>query len=190
MAKVVEITLGAHKYAVVAQPIAYLEMELGDVFGKLQSVSSPEDLADVVLEQDGTAVVDTPAAGKQGFGELAGPAYAVLKVFIPDLMPEHEARGYASQEAFDAGIRDREAARLTPTLPQVVDAFAAVFTVNRLDIVKHLGKVIPDGLIEKLLASAIGDSVSTLLLSSLPASGESASTTPSEPPPTSASNPD
>lgn len=164
------ITLGAHKYTVVAQPLAYLEMELGDVFARLSGVAVPDDLAGVVVDPDG-APADKPAA-RQGFGEIAGPGYDILAVFIPDLMPEHEFRGYASQESFQADLRDRESARLAPTVPQIVDAFDAVFKVNRLDVIKHLGKVIDPKLIQAFMKTAIGDSVSTLLSSSLSQPGE------------------
>lgn len=169
-----EITLGGHTYTVVAQPLAYLEMELGDVFGQLNGVKKPDDLAGVavgeVIEQDGTPA-DTPP-GRQGFGEIAGPGYDILRVFIPDLMPEHEFRGYVSEDAFAAGLRDKGAMRLAPTIPQIVDAFETVFRINRLDVVKHLGKVVPRTLIEGFMKEAIGDSISQLLSSSLPASGE------------------
>ncbi len=168
--KLNEITIGAHEYTVVAQPLAYLEMELGDVFAGLSGVDKPADLADVVTEN--ATSTDTPAA-RQGFGEVAGPGYDILKVFIPDLMPEYEFRGFASEDAFANGVRDRAAARCAPTVPQVVEAFEVIFKVNRLDVVKHLGKVIPKGLVEKFLKQAIGDSVSALLLSSLPEPGAS-----------------
>lgn len=159
------ITLGAHSYNVVAQPLAYLEMALGDVFGTLSAVTGADDLADV------TVAADKPPA-RQGFGEIAGPGYDILKVFIPDLMPEHEFRGYTSEEAFAGNVRDLETARLAPTVPQIVDAFETVFTVNRLDVVKHLGKVIDPKLIQAFMKTSIGDSVSGLLSSSLSQSGE------------------
>lgn len=159
------ITLGAHSYKVVAQPLAYLEMALGDVFGTLSTVSGAEDLATV------SVTADKPAA-RQGFGEIAGPGYDILNVFIPDLMPEHEFRGFASEEAFAGNVRDLETARLAPTVPQIVDAFETVFKVNRLDVIQHLGKVIDPKLIQAFMKTAIGDSVSGLLSSSPSGSGE------------------
>jgi len=150
-------------------------MELGDVFAGLSRVDTPDDLAGLVVAADangGTAVAGKPVAKRQGFGEVAGPGYDILRVFIPDLMPEHEFRGYTSEEAFVAGVRDREAARLSPTVPQIVTAFEAVFAVNRLDVVKHLGKVVPPALVQSFIKTAIGDSVSELLLSSLSESGD------------------
>ncbi len=158
-----EIELGSHRYTIVAQPLAYLEMELGDVFGQLQGVTAPGDLTDVVVK---------PGRASQ-IGQIAGPGYEILRVFIPDLMAEHEFRGFTSEEAFAAGVRDKQSARLAPTIPQIVGAFEMVFAVNRLDVVKHLGNVVPPTLIQGFLKEAIGDSISQLLSSSLLQSGES-----------------
>ncbi len=169
--KPMEITLGAHKYKVEAQPAAYLEMEL-ELFGeRMQGVKSGEDLAAAVIEQDGSPA-DVPAGRSKGFGQVAGPAYDVLRVFIPDLMDEWEFRGFASQEAFDSGIRDRVAARSGPTFPQIKAAFEAAFLVNELDVVKQLGKFLPKGLIEKYVQHAVGEQVSDLFSSLLSAPGE------------------
>lgn len=171
------VKLGGHEYIVVDQPLAYLEQELGDVFGALSGVDTPGDLADVAHPDR--------RPGRSGLGEITGPGYDVLKVFIPELMPEHEFRGYATEEAFRAGgRRSREELRNAPTVPQIVGAFETVFKVNRLDVVKHLGKVIDSDLVAAFLKEAIGDGISQLLLSSLSESGESASTTPSAPPQT------
>ncbi len=169
-----QITLGAHEYTVVAQPLGYLEVELGDVFGGLGRVSGAKDLADVVIErgEDGTTTT-TSAPARSGFGEIAGPGYDILRVFIPDLMPEHEFRGFASEEAMAAGVRDRGAARLTPTVPQIAGAFETIVRVNRLDVVKHLGKIISPTLLQTFLKQAVGEQVSQLFSSSLQAPGAS-----------------
>lgn len=168
--KPIKITLGAHTYTVEEQPMPYLEMEFEEFAQRFQGVSSPEDLADVVVMQDGSPA-DVPA-GRKGFGQIAGPGYDVLRVFIPDLMPEWEFRGYASEAAFQAGVRDRETARLGATVPQIKRAFEAVFLVNELDVLKHLGKVVPAELIQAFAKKAVGDSVSELLSSSLLPFGE------------------
>ncbi len=169
MRKPIEITLGAHKYRVEEQPAPYLEMELVEFAEKVRGVKTADDLAGIVIEQDGTPA-DMPRA-RQGFGQIAGPAYDVLRVFIPDLMPEWEFRGFASQEAFDAGLRDKTAARLGPTFPQIKRAFEAAFLINELDVLKHLGKVIPPDLIQAFAKQAIGDSVSELFSNALSAPG-------------------
>lgn len=163
MSPPVTVTLGAHTYKVVAQPIAYLEMALGDVFGQLAGVKDADGLADLAADD----------SKRGGYDEIAGPGYRVLRVFIPDLMDEHEFRGFASPEAFAAGVRDIESARLSATLPQVVDAFTVIFRVNRLDVIRHLGKVLDPELIQLAIREAIGDSLSTLFSSALSASGAS-----------------
>lgn len=168
--KTMDITLGAHKYKVEEQPAPYLEMELELFRDTLRGgVSSGEDLADLVIEQDGTPATLPP--GRRGFGQVAGPAYDVLLVFIPDLMPEWEFRGFANKEAFEAGVRDRESARLGPTFPQIKRAFEAAFLVNEIDAVKHLGKFLPKGLLESYIQHAVGAQVSELFSSSLSAAG-------------------
>lgn len=155
------ISLGDHEYAVVPQRIGYLQKHLGNALGGL---GDPDKAAEVA-----------------GRNEITGPAYRLLRVFIPQLMPEHEFNGFSTPESFAHGERPDDAADRSPTAPEVADAFSTVFKVNRFDVAKHLGKAIPPELIQSLAKQAIGESISTLLLSSLSTSGESDSTTPSAP---------
>lgn len=158
--------LVAREFPVIPQPLAYLEKHLGDVFGVLGTADTPDDLAEV----------PPPRPGRQGLGEITGPGYDILRVFIPTLMPEHEFRGFPSREAFERGEYDEQTARMAPTIPEIANAFQVVFLVNRIDIVKHLGKVVSPELIQAFVKQAIGDSISELLLNSLSASGGSGST--------------
>jgi hypothetical protein len=130
-----EIKLGEHEYTVVAQRHAYLERKLGPQIGATLNLSAAEG----------------PIA-------IASTGYhALLNVFIPELMPLWEWRGFASETAYTATELHKtsggeegsdqydEAADRSPTTDQMVTAFRAVAEVNRIDLVEKLKELVgPD----------------------------------------------
>ena len=127
-----DVTLGKHTYTVEEQPIGWLENQLGD---KL------ELLANVDLEKGNL------------IGQLGSQAYTVLKIFLPELMPEWEWRGYASREAFEKGEYDR-AADNSPGAGEIKRALAAAISENG-DLGATVGNVLGPELIRALLRQAI-----------------------------------
>lgn len=154
---VATVRLGDHSYAVVAQRLGRLQHELGQAFTTLGQ--------------------DTDVAAASARNDLTGSAWRLLRVFIPGLMPEHEFVGYASDDALEAGVYDPSADR-SPTAAEIEGAFRAALSVNRIDLVKHLGKVIPPQVITGLVREQLGAGISTLLSSSPSVSGDSPPTTP------------
>ncbi len=153
----VTVRLGDHEYVVVPQRIGRLQHELGETFATLgQDAETPEG---------------------SGRNDLTGSAWRLLRVFVPGLMPEHEFVGFASQNALDSGEYDASADR-SPNPEEIETAVRAVLTVNRIDLVKHLGKVIPPQVITGLVREQLGAGISTLLSSSPSVSGDSPPTTP------------
>lgn len=124
-----DVELGARnakEYRVVAQPQARLTRKL---FGEKGVLGSLEDLDLSGLEGDDAVT--------SFFNLIQGRVYEVLHVFIPDLMPEWEFNGYASQTAADEDQYDEEADN-SPTHPQVLNAFKTAIQVNGLGWVKKL----------------------------------------------------
>lgn len=151
------IQLGDHSYSVVPQRLGRLQHELGQAF--------------TTLGQDTDAVAAASARN-----DLTGSAWRLLRVFIPGLMPEHEFVGFASEEALDTGTYDPAADR-SPTAAEIEGAFRVALSVNRIDLAKHLGKVIPPQVITGLVREQLGAGISTLLSSSPSVSGDSPPTT-------------
>lgn len=113
-----------HTYTIVQQRHQRIERAL---IGKDGVLSSLEDLSQV-----------GESSGLSDLTSLAGEKlYDVLKVFIPDLMPRWEFRGYGSDEA---EARDEYAEHMdrSPSVPQISAAFRAAIDVNGLEFV---GKV-------------------------------------------------
>lgn len=80
------IQLGDQSYHVVPQRIGYLRRRFAEFIrsaGKLDA-----DASDVI-------------------GVLGDQAHSALRIFIPNLMPEHEFLGYGSAEALEASRRAR-----------------------------------------------------------------------------------
>jgi hypothetical protein len=112
------VKLGARDYTIVAQPIGRIRRKLGKL----------------IALNEGAAALD---------GELDGEAYSALKTFIPDLAPVWELLGYETEDAYKSGAEpseDAEAADRSPTLPQIIEAFEAVYRVNGADRLVRLGK--------------------------------------------------
>lgn len=164
------VRLGDHEYTVVAQRIGRIQHELAGALTDL-----------------GATGVDAVADLMSGRNDVVEGGWRMLQVFVPDLMPEHEFAGFASVEDF----RDANyvaAADRSPTADEIWTAGEAILSVNRLDEVKRLGKLVPPDLIRGLLQKAIGDSISSGLQTSPATSGDSVSTTSSVSPPTSGSS--
>lgn len=137
----VHVQLGDHPYPVYAQRIGYLENKLGRWLNRLMSSS---------LADDGAAVVDL----------LGDNVYTVLKVFYPQLMPEHEFRGYSSQDAYERKEYEPEADR-SPSVPELEAAFVAAFKANRFDLGKHLGKLVDPELIRATINARVARTVTS-----------------------------
>lgn len=115
------VQLGDHKYEVMDQGWPYLSHEI------------PEVLSAIATGEIDTSNVLAFAGGKM---------YDLLRVFIPDLMPEHEWRGFASQAAMQAGLYDRELARRAPKPSEIRFALQVCMKVSGLDGMKMLGNLL------------------------------------------------
>lgn len=143
-----QVKLGPDTYDLIPQPWAYLVHEIrqfGDEAGSMFG-GGVEGGLDNVIESMGDRV------------------WEGLRIFIPDLMPKHRFMGYRSAEAMEDGTYDPDAARKAPAFAQIVDAFEEAFRVNRLDVARHLKKILPweEILAEigKDLAPALGEALS------------------------------
>lgn len=138
LSNVPHVQLGAHSYAVYPQRHAYLTNKLGRAFGRLEGMSG--------------------LSGEEGVEGIVGAfgerAYDLLAVFIPRLMPEYEFRGFATREAMEAGEYVEEYDS-SPSFPEVVAAFQTCLSVNRLDLLQHLGKVVDLQLLRVYLNQAM-----------------------------------
>lgn len=190
-----EIKLGEHEYTVVAQRHAYLERMLGPQIGSALSLSGGD--------------------GAQGLIASASTGYhGLLKVFLPELMPLWEWRGFASETAFTSTELHKSsggeegsdqydvAADKSPTTDQMVVALRAVAEVNRIDLVEKLKDLVGPDFFKSDLWRAVRlrleiagiDAIKSFDLGALtsvslqPPSGESAPTNGGTPPPTPASS--
>lgn len=134
------VVLGEHTYEVFPQRHAYLNHRLGQWFDSLQNVSA--GASDVSTLHD-------------FLGLIGDRAYDLLKVMIPDLMPEYEFSGFATQEALDAGDYKEQYDR-SPTYDELFGAFQVCLKVNRLDALKNLGKAVDPRIIRAYLTQAVG----------------------------------
>lgn len=160
-----QVTLGGREYPVPAQRIGYLQAKLGGQLGELGNV---------------VVTGDNPLAA------LGGQAHAVLAIFIPTLMPEHEFQGYATREAYEAGDYDPDRDS-SPTAEEVSKAFEVVFRVNG-DLGRRLGKVIRPEFLGRMIELQLAETASGGSVSSQLPSGESESTSSGTKAPTSKSN--
>ena len=143
------VELGKHSYEVQPQRMGYLERHL----------SGLTDLINLDVE-DGNIIA-----------ALGDKAHSVLAIFIPGLMPEWEWKGYASQTAAEHNQYDEEADS-SPTFDQIVTAFEVAMKVNRLDLFKHLGKLVGTDFLRAAVRKAIADSLMETSPSSSPPSTE------------------
>ena len=135
--RVEEVKLGKNTYQVVAQRHAYLERKLGP-YAKEVTQLATGDIAGLLR------------SGSVGY-------HGLLAIFIPDLMPLWEWRGFGSQKAFEetelwkqskgeqGTDQYDEDADNSPDLDQMVTAFTAVAAVNRIDMVAKIKELMgPD----------------------------------------------
>jgi hypothetical protein len=135
-----QVKLGDHTYNLVPQRHAYLQRRLGALMEQLSGI---EDIA-------GAAILDS----------LGDQLYQFMRIFIPDLMPEWEYKGYGIEEAMEADeyveINDH-----SPAWADEVAAIEVALRVNRLDLIKHVAKLIDQlgmrDFIRAQLKIAIGD---------------------------------
>lgn len=155
------IDLGDEVLEVVPQKLGYLKHRLGDALGDLAERSF--DGADDVLSI------------------LGDQAYEVLGVFIPQLhdqLPKWKWDGYASPTAAEQGQYDVDGDN-SPDADQLVTAFQIVMKANKIDLFKHLGKLVDPTvgrafLTERLMNSMTGNSSP---IASTPGSDSESSTT-------------
>jgi hypothetical protein len=132
-----EVTLGERSYAMLPQPIGYLRSQFGVALGNVENIDiDASNILNLLVER----------------------GYGLLKVFIPDLMPEWEFNGYATRESWEAGEYDMEYDK-SPTTKQIRRAFTAAVELNEIDILKHLGKVIGPDLVKGLVVEALQKSI-------------------------------
>lgn len=157
----VNVQLGDHEYIVVPQRVASLSHKLGGAFG------------DVMQASTGDA------------SSMLGQAYTILKVLIPDLMPEYEFQGYASESAMKSDSY-REEDDHSPTVPEIIDAIKMCAKVNGGDVLGALKDMAGPELIRAWLGSAISANLSSASPSSQPTNGASVPMTSGTPAPTAA----
>jgi hypothetical protein len=159
---VADVKLGDHSYTVIPQRIGYLRSKLGVVMGN---------------------IVDADIATTNVVQFLGDKVYAVLEIFIPDLMPEYEFHGYATKDALAADEYDEEYDR-SPSPTQVKQALMVCTHVNEIDLLSHLGKLIGPEVIQGWIQTVMVSSMQESLQNSLP-SGDTPGTTSSTTGPTS-----
>lgn len=149
-----EIEIGDEKYTIVPQRIGRLKKHLGREFTSLAEMDFDGGLATFVAES-------------------LERAHRLLKVMIPDLMPVWEFCGYRSEEAMEADDYHDDGKQYGPTVPQVVHAIEEVMRVNRLDLLKHLGKFLDLNLLKAYANKAVAEAMAgetTKPMTTLPSS--------------------
>ncbi len=141
---VAQVQLGDETYDVVPQRVGRVKKHLGREIAAL---------SDFQL-----------SGGLDGFvSSSLERTWRILKVLIPDLMPLWEFQGYRSEQAMDEDEFLEDGKEYGPTLPQIVDAVETVMEVNRLDLIKQLGKIVDLDLIRlqvnQMVATAMRESL-------------------------------
>lgn len=149
------VELGDYEYAVVPQRIGYLRQQFGLA---LQGLDTQELSTSSVMEF------------------LGGRVYSVLRVFIPELMPEWEFLGYPTRDAQEADEYDAEYDR-SPSPTQIKLALARAAEVNEIDLLKHLGKLIGPELLQTWVQTVMIDSMKASLQTSAEPNGGGTTTT-------------
>lgn len=103
-----------------------------------------------------------------------GRMFEVLCTLIPSLdeLPEWKFAGFKSEEAFKAGEYDKDADNVSPSVPELLDAFKTAIVVNRLDVV--VGAILDPKVVRAVKAevnAVILDSISSSFQNSPLASG-------------------
>lgn len=155
--------LGEHQYTIRPQRHAYLRRKLSKLADSLTDMNVAEG--------------ETADVANSLFDLLEDRAYEVLKVFIPDLMPQWEFEGYGSKESMENDSYDEDADR-SPSMPQITNAFRQIVKVNDFDWVGQLKNFIGPDLIRAQMRSflatqAMNRNSSRTLPSSQPTNGAS-----------------
>jgi hypothetical protein len=132
------IKLGAREYTLVPQPIAV-------VLRKLPLLAQgTQDLGEMGVE--GISSMEVLV------GLLGDKVYDALRLFIPELAPNHELLGFSTRAAMDADEFDEEFAKQhSPTSPQIFQAFDVAMLVNGGTRLKDvLGNVLGPELIKAM----------------------------------------
>jgi hypothetical protein len=137
-AEEVSVFLGDKEYRCVPQRKAYLQKKLSKVFS-MEGLNLDED------------------ASFESFMKLVDEhAYKVLRVFIPDLMPEYEFAGYASAQAMEQDDYDEDRDK-SPTVPQVRNAVGVLVELNGLDLAKYLKNFVSPDFLRAFMTSQIAN---------------------------------
>jgi len=160
-----EVKLGENIYAVVPQRRAYLKHKLGPEF---------DELAKLAIDSDAGAIASIITAVGDG-------AHRLLKVFIPDLMPQWEWDGYGSAGAAERGEYDETGDR-SPDHAQIVTAFEVVMKANRFDVVKGLKSLVDPTLARNYVSAAVAGSLTGSSTSSSPGAEPASPTLPTAEP--------
>jgi hypothetical protein len=150
----VDVVLGDYEYHVVPQRIGYLRSQFGLA---LQGLDARELSTDDFI------------------GFLGERVYAVLKVFIPQVMPRHEFLGFKSAEAEEQEEYDPEFDN-SPSATQIKEALLQGAEVNEIDLLKHLGKLIGPDLLQTWVQTVMIDSMKASLQTSVDPNGDTAGT--------------
>lgn len=151
---VADVRLGDHNYTVIPQRIGYLRSNLGAVMA---------------------GVVDADLATSNVVKFLGDKVYVTLKVFIPDIMPEYEFHGYATNEAMAEDKYDEEYDH-SPSPTQVKQALAVCTHLNEIDLLSHVGKLIGPEVMQSWFQTVMVSSMQESLQSLSP-SGDTPGTT-------------
>jgi hypothetical protein len=151
----VEVVLGDYEYHVVPQRIGYLRSNFGLA---LQGLDTAQLSSGNIMDFLGERV------------------YAVLRVFIPNLMPRHEFLGFKDVEAEEKDEYDPEFDN-SPSPTQIKEALLQAAEVNEIDLLKHLGKLIGPELIQTWAQTVMIDSMKASLQTSVEPNGDTPGTT-------------
>lgn len=121
----IDIELGDHEYRIIPQRQARLYRRLIGPKGVIAGMSNIGEL--LGEDSDMSAFL----------GVASDKLYEVLLIFIPDLMPEWEFEGYASESAAEREEYD-ETGDHSPTHPQVLNALQTAIQVNGVGWVKKI----------------------------------------------------
>lgn len=142
----IDVELGEHEYRIVPQRQARLYRKLFGPKGVVQELQNMDSLFGEESSFDSF------------FSVISDRLYAVLLVFIPDLMPEWEFEGYGSPTAAENDEYDDEGDR-SPTHPQVIEALQTAVQVNGIGWVKKLSGFFDPAMVRAALTTYIAQQV-------------------------------
>lgn len=160
------IKLGAREYTLVPQPVAVILRKLPLL---AQGTESLGEMAENISSMEMLV------------GLLGDKVYDALRLFIPELAPNHELLGFSTRAAMEADEFDEEFAKQhSPTTPQIFQAFDVAMLVNGGTRLKDvLGNVLGPELIRAMRSFVVAQlrvRLSQMSQNLPPANGELAST--------------